>query len=173
LLFFLSIFRILSRGPSSSLELLLPSEPVALACILAAIRPLGRTTSSSSSESVSDFLDGEASVSASLPWSVASLCLTIAPFAIEVINRVRGDPQTLSSSESLSRAARRALTFDFGVNCAGDAVPDTLAGEDSRDGAIENVLLNERILQIVQTGPKVIYRDYMGQQSMFCIDVNQ
>ena len=46
------------------------------------------------------------------------------------------EPETLSSSEALSRAASIALTFELGVNWVGEVEPDSLAGEDSRVKAI-------------------------------------
>jgi hypothetical protein len=66
-------------------------------------------------------------------------------FASEVINRLRGDAETLSSSESLSRDARRALILEFGVNGAGDDLPDAFTGEDSRDEAIDNKCVDFRL----------------------------
>lgn len=47
---------------------------------------------------------------------------------------------TNSSSESLSKAANIALTFEVGVNCVGEVAPDSLAGVESLVEAIVVVL---------------------------------
>jgi predicted enzyme involved in methoxymalonyl-ACP biosynthesis len=54
------------------------------------------------------------------------------------INLALADPETVSSSESLSKEAKRALTFEFGVNWGGEVGEEGLAGVDPREEGIVN-----------------------------------
>lgn len=60
--------------------------------------------------------------------------------AKEVAILALADPDTLSSSESLSKAASIALTFEFGVNWVGDMTLVSHAGEDSLVEAIDAIV---------------------------------
>jgi hypothetical protein len=137
LLLGISIFLTLSRASSAAGS---SSSDFSSANILAAIRPFGRKISFSSSSSVSScaVLCGTSSVIASDVFVVLVEALVV--LAIEDSNLVLAEPETLSSSDSSGMAANKALAFEMGLNWAGDAVPASLAGEDSLEEAIVDTL---------------------------------
>ena len=60
----------------------------------------------------------------------------VAFLVIIELNLAFAELEPASSSELSSKAANKALTFEFGVNCTGELGEESLPGDDSLEEAI-------------------------------------
>ena len=72
-------------------------------------------------------------------------------FASMELNLALARLEPVSSSESLSKDASKALTFEFGVNCTGELGEESFAGDDSLEEGILDFVRNRRNVKTYQS----------------------